>query len=403
FFHARARFTLWYTFGLAMLAGAGWDALAARADASARSGILVVVCGLGLGIAAAVLGVSGGQPEMSPAVGSVLSGAAWLVVTGLLLAGKNRIPIRWWTAGALTLLYFDLFNFGVPLNPTTDARLYRRDAVERFSTGDQELDRTFTTEATYRVAVDRYFSFKGPFITDWQALTEMRTAVTPGLAAAERIFEVYNFDPIRVRRTTRLQETAEASGLPPALLNAMNVGYLPAFQAPAGTAALIPAGPPMVNRRDLSVPRAYVVQSTVRVRSLEEALAVMTAPGYDPAVTAVVESSIDFPAWNRAPGNARVAEYAPQRVLVEVESSGGLLVLSDAYYPGWVARVEGRIMPIVPANAAFRGVPVPPGRVRVEFSYEPESVRLGISITVVALAVLGILSGLVFLKPRRPS
>ncbi|MSQ28734.1 MAG: hypothetical protein EXR51_11460 [Dehalococcoidia bacterium] len=402
-FQAPARFTLWYTFGLAMLAGAGWDALQAHPAASARSGALVVVCGVGLGIAAGVLVVSGGQPGTSLAVRSVLGGVAWLVAAGLLLAGRNRLPAGAWTIGALTLLYVDLFTFGAPLNPTTDARLYRRDAVARVSTGDQVLDRSFTTEATYRAAVDRYFSFRGPFITDWQALTEIRTAMTPDLATAERVFDVYNFDPIRMHRTTRLQETAEASSLPASLLNAMNVRYLPAFQPPDGAASWVPAGPPMVYRRDLSLPRAYVVQSTVRVSSLDEALTAMTAPGYDPAVTAIVESSIDFPPWDRGPRNARITEHTPQRVTVDVESSGGLLVLSDSYYPGWVARVDGRATPIFPTNAAFRGVPVPPGRVRVEFSYEPESVRLGMSITMAALAVTGVASGVLFLKRGRRS
>ncbi len=47
------------------------------------------------------------------------------------------------------------------------------------------------------------------------------------------------------------------------------------------------------------------------------------------------------------------------------------LVLADTYYPGWVARIDGRPAPIVRTNHAFRGVIVPAGTSSVFFSYEP--------------------------------
>jgi hypothetical protein len=55
----------------------------------------------------------------------------------------------------------------------------------------------------------------------------------------------------------------------------------------------------------------------------------------------------------------------------------GYVVLGDTYYPGWLAYVDGRLTPIVPANFAFRGVFVPTGRHIVEFRYEPFSFQAG--------------------------
>jgi uncharacterized membrane protein YfhO len=51
----------------------------------------------------------------------------------------------------------------------------------------------------------------------------------------------------------------------------------------------------------------------------------------------------------------------------------GYLVLNDPYHPWWRASVDGRDAPILRANVLFRAVPVPAGRHRVEFAFEPLS------------------------------
>ncbi len=55
----------------------------------------------------------------------------------------------------------------------------------------------------------------------------------------------------------------------------------------------------------------------------------------------------------------------------------GFVVLSDQFYPGWRAYVDGRESPIYRANYLFRAVPVPAGEHVVEFTYQPVSVGLG--------------------------
>jgi Bacterial membrane protein YfhO len=49
----------------------------------------------------------------------------------------------------------------------------------------------------------------------------------------------------------------------------------------------------------------------------------------------------------------------------------GWLVVSDVFYPGWQATVDGRPARIRLANVAFRAVPIPPGTHRVVFKYKP--------------------------------
>jgi uncharacterized membrane protein YfhO len=50
-----------------------------------------------------------------------------------------------------------------------------------------------------------------------------------------------------------------------------------------------------------------------------------------------------------------------------------VLVLHDTYYPGWIAEVDGRSVPILRADVLFRGVELDAGRHRVVFRFAPLS------------------------------
>jgi uncharacterized membrane protein YfhO len=66
----------------------------------------------------------------------------------------------------------------------------------------------------------------------------------------------------------------------------------------------------------------------------------------------------------------------------------GYLVLTDAYYPGWIATVDGQAVEIERANIMFRAVRVPAGQHSVEFHYQPQSLSLGLLISIGTMAVL---------------
>ena len=72
---------------------------------------------------------------------------------------------------------------------------------------------------------------------------------------------------------------------------------------------------------------------------------------------------------------------------MEAEADG-LLVLTDTYAPGWQARVDDVVTPIMVANHAFRAVVVPAGAHVVEFSYRPLALRLGIGLSVSTVAMM---------------
>jgi hypothetical protein len=94
-----------------------------------------------------------------------------------------------------------------------------------------------------------------------------------------------------------------------------------------------------------------------------------------------------------SPGTARIERYGADRVMISAESDrGGYLVLTDAWFPGWTAKVDGREMRVERADHAFRAVKLGPGRHDVEFRYAPMSVRLGLALSALAAVVTGALA-----------
>ncbi len=82
----------------------------------------------------------------------------------------------------------------------------------------------------------------------------------------------------------------------------------------------------------------------------------------------------------------KLVDYTNQRVSCEINSKvPGYLVLVDSYYPGWLSYVDGRRVPILRANYAFRAVEVPVGKHRVEFRYRPWTFYTGLGVTLLAL------------------
>jgi uncharacterized membrane protein YfhO len=63
-------------------------------------------------------------------------------------------------------------------------------------------------------------------------------------------------------------------------------------------------------------------------------------------------------------------------------------VLSDQYYPGWQASVNGNDARIYATDLTLRGVEVPAGRSTVEFRYRPTSFRNGVLLFVLAIIAI---------------
>jgi hypothetical protein len=89
---------------------------------------------------------------------------------------------------------------------------------------------------------------------------------------------------------------------------------------------------------------------------------------------------------------ATLTRYDPQDVAMTVPASsrGGLVVLSDQWYPGWTATVDGTEAPILRVDTALRAVAVGPGSHTIEYRYAPRWPLTGLCVTALTAALLAV-------------
>jgi hypothetical protein len=86
---------------------------------------------------------------------------------------------------------------------------------------------------------------------------------------------------------------------------------------------------------------------------------------------------------------AKILRYTPNAVDIEVERARfGYLVLTDIWFPGWIAAIDGKPTEVSRADFVFRAIGVPAGKHHVTFRFAPFSYRLGSWISGMALALL---------------
>jgi hypothetical protein len=130
-------------------------------------------------------------------------------------------------------------------------------------------------------------------------------------------------------------------------------------------------------------PRAFLSFSIRKVGSWEAAVERVRS-GHDFVREALVEQDVaGLEKRADASGSATITHFSRNRVTVKYESNApGILVLAEAWYPGWTARLNDTAeLAVIPVNGWMRGVQVPVGLNSVVFEYQPTWWWLGLGAT----------------------
>jgi hypothetical protein len=148
-------------------------------------------------------------------------------------------------------------------------------------------------------------------------------------------------------------------------------------------------------------PRAWVVHEAIIEPSPDRLIARRDSPEIDLHQQAVLGRRLETalePRVEDASESVTFRSYRANRMELSVQSgSQGLLVLSEIFYPGWHATVNGAGQRIYKVDGSLRGIVVPRGESQVVLSYTPWSVYVGAFLTLGAF--LGVLAA--FLWSRR--
>ena len=152
-----------------------------------------------------------------------------------------------------------------------------------------------------------------------------------------------------------------------------------------------------------ALPRAFIVTRCSMVsgasgeenNAADQALALVSSPAFKPDQEVVLEAPLpaDFEPgpdpMNRAP-DLTIEDYQPIEIIIRADlfDARGFLVLTDNWYPGWEALINGAPAEIYRANYTFRAVPLPEGEHEIVFRYRPMSRTLGMMGTFLSLGVI---------------
>lgn len=125
-------------------------------------------------------------------------------------------------------------------------------------------------------------------------------------------------------------------------------------------------------------PRAFLADSFKVKEAPQEILNTMFLEDLDLEKTLVLEKNIKTN-LDIKNGSAKIDKYLPNEVIIKTKADGNsLLFLSDSYYPGWKAFVDGESTEILRSDFTFRSVVVQKGEHTVKFFYDPLPFKLGL-------------------------
>jgi hypothetical protein len=140
--------------------------------------------------------------------------------------------------------------------------------------------------------------------------------------------------------------------------------------------------------RETFLPRAFIVPS-YKVMNKEEILSYLKKTDFDPTRFVLLEenpranlTSLSTSVINES-RRVLITSYRPDHItLISNCTQPGFLFLSESFYPGWKAYVDGMEKPILRGNYLFRVIEISEGNHEVSFVFDPFSIRAGIATTV---------------------
>ena len=146
-------------------------------------------------------------------------------------------------------------------------------------------------------------------------------------------------------------------------------------------------GPLAVYQNPDPLPRAWLVPAAQILPDEDAVLAALKQPDFEPSETVVLMQTTSHsqgpeestPLSMDAP--VSILSYSENEILLAASANRpGYLVLSEVWYPGWRATVNGEAAPVLRANYTLRALPAPAGDLTIRLWYAPDSWRRGLTL-----------------------
>jgi hypothetical protein len=381
-FQAPTRWTILMIFSLSLLAAIGAELWQQKELLSLFWVRLGTVGAAAAGIFA-LLGervLSGLKESFSPAIAFA---GLWLMISGA-IAWRRRIkPARIWPLIIAVFVAIDLLWSTKELNPTISLNLFRgKSRLAEEVSSDHRIYMPADVEERLKFEWTHRFDTFYPNV-DWRLVRDFGL---PNTTMLDQIPSANNFDPILPDRYVTWMGAVGTASVEKStqMLEMMDVGWV----------AILGTGDKyQIDYLPLPNPnRITLVGEAVWVDGSESALNAVLNPDFQNMEQVVLEGM---------PTNEGITnplsttfeildESDPNRIQIKVKTSDdGWLVLSDAWFPGWQANIDGERVDLYRANYMFKAVHLPIGEHTIDFIYRPLSFIVGGTLSLFSWLILG--------------
>ena len=401
-FNAPARYMIWVSFMLSLLAGVGasrWARPEGRTlywTRLATAGAVAVSIGAGLAWYGA-----GDEIRLTFVRGAALAGC-WGVGSGILaLIMPREGQLKWrrlwqWLAAAWVCL--DLVVAGVSLSPGIEqgyfADLPSGAKTEEVSIMLDGRRLYLSASEEYNLKFNRFLTFENFNLEeDW---LNLRFVLLPNLNLMEEIASVNNFDPLVPGRYARWM----------AKINDMDAKSRQPWLALMDVGAV-----EVVDENEKYGVRFDPVEGGERFRWYDCAVwAADSDAAWDDLSRLMIENNRGLPnvvlLEGEAPVNGekancnpdaaaqiKIISEIPNRVTINVKTPvDGWVMMADTWYPGWKVRIDTIRVEHFRADYLFRATAVPAGEHEITWEYRPASFYVGIGISGMGIILLALVS-----------
>ncbi|MFC1727394.1 YfhO family protein [Patescibacteria group bacterium] len=277
------------------------------------------------------------------------------------LIGRNYLLIT--LIAVLGLTTFDLFRFGWKFTPFSKQEwLFPSTKVIEFLQNDDDIYRVMATD---------------------------RRLMPPNFSIAYKLQTIDGYDPLYLRSYGELisaSERGEPNISPPfgfnriitpqrydsRVIDLLNVKYVLSLTDlnSQKLELVFQEGETRVYQNSSRFPRAFMVYDYRLAQNRQQAINLLMDRQIDLSKTVILEEQPEIRGLIPGVSQVNLLDYAENHIQLTVESDqSGILVLTDANYPGWQAEIDHQPTRIYTANYHFRAIIVPEGKHQVLFKY----------------------------------
>jgi len=327
-----------------------------------------------------------------------------LIILGFFLIAtilfRKSLKEKWYKTLLLGLILTDLFWFGEELNPVIRESLYKEGNIAKFL---QATENRYFRYCLSPKTNEDFYVIKGA--TFEKAVERIQRYAAPNFGMLFGLFDAGAYDSIYLADYFGFRKLIGMAPFQIALplISMTNIRYIISkWPIKEEEIRLVHTEDELFLYENPNFfARAFFVENFKVIEDRKEVLKYIFSKSFDPEKEVVLEEMVSNKqeAGGRIQNTeyriqnteSKIIRYEPNKVVIDVKTpNDGFVFLSDTYYPGWKATIDGKKTRLYRANYCFRAVKVEKGDHLIEMRFLPKSFVIGLAGSIISLIFITI-------------